>query len=329
MGGGSALSKLAAMIVGFDVGGTNARGVLLDPESGTIIDRDRTSSDGQGPELVAKLVQIVETLAQRNDTQPEAVGLGVAGLAHRSGTVHYSPNLPDLVEFPIGPALEEAVGVPVKVLNDATAGTWAEARFGAGRGADNLAYVALGTGIGTGFVVDGHLATGAHGFAGESGHMVVDYDGPEHITGQRGPWEYYASGSALGRLGREAAESGNFDAGADLAGDIAGITGFHVAEALGTGDPQAAVIFDGFCAEVARGIANLVMVLDPQRVIIGGGLTDIGEPLRAGIDTWLGKLTLGQAYRPRVEIVLAELGSDSGAIGAALMTVSSPRYSPS
>jgi len=307
------------MIVGFDVGGTNARGLLIDPGSGQVVDRERESSAGSGPVLLKTLTDMVGRLADRNGVTIDAVGLGVAGLAHRSGVVHYSPNLPDLVEYPLGTEVQQALGVPVVVMNDATAGTWAEAKLGAGRGADDFVFVALGTGIGTGFVCDGALLQGANGFAGEAGHMVVDAFGPTHITGQQGPWEYFASGSALGRLGREAAADGRFDAGVDLTGAARDIVGFHVIESLRNGDTQAEVILDGFCREVARGIANLVIIFDPERVVIGGGLSEVGEPLRAGVDHWLQELLLGSEHRPRVEVVMAELGDEAGALGAALM----------
>ena len=309
------------MIVGFDVGGTNARGLLIDEQSLAVVDLVRASSAGPGPVVLQTLVELVGVLAGRNEATVDAVGLGVAGLAHRSGVVRYSPNLPDLVEYPLGTELSDRLGVPVVVMNDATAGAWAEAKLGAGRGADDFAFVALGTGIGTGFVVDGRLIQGANGFAGESGHMVVDAHGPAHITGQQGPWEYFASGSALGRMGREAAAAGTFDAGIELAGDPATITGFHVADALAAGDDTARRIFDEFCREVARGCANLVVIFDPQRIVIGGGLTGIGDPLRAGVDHWLRELLLGADHRPRVEVALAQLGDEAGALGAALWAI--------
>ncbi len=314
------------MIMGFDVGGTNARGLLVDPATGATVDDDRTSSDGTGPVLLEKLVTMTRDLVDRNGVELTGVGLAIAGLASSRGTVHYSPNLPEIVEFAIGPELEKRVGVPVAVVNDASSGAWAEAKYGAGRGCADMAFVALGTGIGTGFVVDGRLLEGANGFAGEAGHMVIALDGPVHHTGQRGPWEYFASGTALGRLGREAAAAGLFEAGITLAGAPDQITGFHVAEALRAGDAHAAVVFDAFCRFVAIGITNLVLVLDPSRVIIGGGLTDIGEPLRSGVDDWLQQVLLGADHRPQVEVVLAELGSEAGALGAALVVLEDPRH---
>jgi glucokinase len=308
------------VLVGFDVGGTKVLGVLVDPSSHVVVDREWASSAGSGPVLVATIAAVAERLRDRHDIEVGAIGLGIAGLASRSGVVRYSPNLPELVEFPVAQQLGDRLGVPVLVGNDATAAARAEARLGAGRGVGDFIFLGLGTGIGTGLVIDGHLVQGAHGFAGEAGHMVIDADGPEHHTGQRGPWEYFASGDALGRMGREAAAGGRFGGGQDAAGSVAAIDGTVVVQAMTAGDDEAVAIFDGFCREVARGVANLVLLLDPERLILGGGLADIGEPLRAGVERWIPELLLGASNRPPIEVRIAELGPDAGAIGAALLT---------
>ena len=306
------------MLIGLDVGGTKALGLLIEPETGAVVGRHRASSAGSPTELVATLAGLVELLRTDSEEPITAVGLGIAGLVNRDGTVRYSPNLPTLVEAPIAALVAEAIGQPVCGINDATAGTWAEARAGAGRGSDDLLYVALGTGIGVGLVVHGQLALGANGFAGEAGHMSIDIDGPPHITGQRGAWEHYASGNGLGRRGREAASAGDFPAALDRVDSIDELTGYHVVELLRAEDPGAMGVFDGFCRDVAHGIANLIVVLDPDRIVIGGGLADIGEPLRAGVEYWVGELLVGADHRPIPEITIATLGSDAAAIGAAL-----------
>jgi len=280
------------LVVGVDVGGTNVRALVVDPGDGSVLDRARGSSAGDGPTLAATITRLVADLRDRGHAVA-AVGLGVAGLAHRSGTLRYSPNLPDVVEFPLGPWVERATGLPVAMGNDATCATLAEHRLGAGRGVADFALVTLGTGIGTGFVVDGRLLRGAGGFAGESGHMVVDRNGPAHHTGQRGPWEHFAAGTALDRL---------------LGGPVT------------DGEVPPDVLND-FCHEVALGVANLVQVLDPARVALGGGVSGLGEPLRGGVERWLGDLLLGGAHRDPVEVRLAELGDDAGAVGAALLAV--------
>jgi len=307
------------MIIGVDIGGTKVNALLIDPRDGSIHGVERASSAGDGTTLTATIVTAVDRLRARAETPIRHVGLGVAGLAHRSGVIRYSPNLPDLIEYPLGPAVAEACGATVLVINDATAGAWAEHRLGAGRGVDDFAFVSLGTGIGAGFVVDGRLVLGAHGFAGEVGHMVVDRHGPTHITGQQGPWEYDASGTALGRMGREAARAGHFDLGAASAGNAESVSGPDVAAAVHDGDAQALAILGEFADNVAVGLANLVAIFDPHLVIIGGGLADIGEPLRGGIDRSLGARLLGAEHRPAVDVVIAELGPDAGALGAGIL----------
>lgn len=309
------------MYVGIDVGGTKALALLVDAEraDGAVLDRSLASSAGTADELADTLAELATALIERSDAEVTAVGLGVAGLAHRSGTVRYSPNLPSLIEYPLADEVGDRLGLPVVLGNDATVATLAEWRLGAGRAVDDLVLVTIGTGIGVGLVSGGRLLQGVNGFAGEAGHAVIDRDGPEHLTGERGPWEYFASGSALGRLGREAAAGGRFPAGTARAGSADAVTGHDVTAALAAGDPDAITIFDGFCRDVALGVANLVLTLDPARVVLGGGLVEIGEPLREGVSRWLADLLVGADHRPAVDLRLAELGTDAGAIGAALL----------
>ena len=227
--------------------------------------------------------------------------------------------MPDLVEFPIRARQQKLTGLPVFVGNDATAGAWAEARLGAGRGVDNFAFVALGTGIGTGLVINQNIVLGAHGFAGEAGHATTKSDGPTHITGLSGSREYFASGKALGRRGRQAAEEGKFALGLKLAGSKEQITGLHVSKGLSSEDEQSLVIFDEFCRQVAIGVSNLITVLDAEQIIIGGGLVQIGDLLTSGVEKWLPEFMFGWEYRPEVPIRLAELGIDAGSLGAGLL----------
>ena len=292
--------------IGLDVGGTKVAAVLLERAGGTVLDREQASSGGSATDLVATLAGLVDSLRTRANTDRgmvAAVGLGIAGLVDRRGVVRWSPNLPAAVDHPLTDELEAAVGLPVTTTNDATAATVAEARFGAGRGCEDVALITLGTGIGAGLVVDGRLLRGAHGFAGEPGHMVVDAHGPLHLTGHQGPWEALASGHALGRMGAEAGIG----------------QGPKVVAAMATGDPTATDVFDRWCREVARGLANLVVVLDTRRIVLGGGLVEVGEPLRSGVASWLERLTPGADARPAVEVVLAELGAEAGALGAGLL----------
>ena len=307
------------LTIGFDVGGTNVRGVVLRPGSTEplAIRRARTRPDGDV--LVDTIVDVTNGLIDDIGEPVDAVCLGMAALMDSEGTLRYAPNIPGVVNYPLVPKVVERLGLPVVAENDATAATWAEAKYGAGVGYDHMAFVALGTGIGTGFVLDGKLHRGAHGYAGEAGHITIQRDGPQHITGASGPWEYYASGNGLGILARRWAAEGRVDALVERAGSVAAIRGEHVNELLNEGEPGIEALIARFARDVAVGMADLVYVLDPEIIVLGGGLVDLGECLRKNIEDSLAERILGAAYRPRVPVVTAKLGSYAGAIGSAAL----------
>jgi glucokinase len=305
--------------VGLDVGGTKVLGVVVDA-SGAVLDEHRLltpSTDGSA--IVGAMAEVVGVLRRRHP-EVAVVGAGVAGLATLDGIVRFSPNLPGVVELPIAALLSEAVGLPVSLDNDATCALRAEHVAGAARGADDVALVALGTGVGGAFVLDGELRRGANGFAGEIGHMVVDVGGVPCVCGRRGCWERYASGTGLGRMGREAAEAGRAPRLVELAGgDPLLVRGEHVTEAAGEGDPAALTVVEVLAGWVAVGLVNLVQALDVRRIVIGGGLAEAGHVLIDPIQRAYDERAVGADHRPRVEIVAAQLGEQAGAVGAALL----------
>jgi len=307
-------------VIGIDIGGTSARAIVLDPSSFKIKKQLTATSSDNGRELVHIIKSLVEELEKSTNQSFPTLGLGIAGLAHRSGIVKYSPNLPNLIEFPITTEIENELGIPVVIGNDATVGTIAEWKIGAGKGSDNFTLVTLGTGIGTGFVIDGRLILGNNGFAGEAGHMTIDVNGPVHITGQRGPWEYFASGNALNRIVQQEASKGTYPWGVNEAGNWKNVTSKHLASGIKDLELDSLRILDHFCHEVSKGLINLVLLLDLERIVLGGGVSEIGEPLRSGVEKWIERTLIGSGHRPKIEVKLAELGSNAGAIGAALST---------
>lgn len=307
------------LIVGFDVGGTNVRGVALRPGSTEPLAIRRSRTRFRGDLLVETIVEVTTGLGDDIGEPVDAVGLGMAALMDADGTFRYAPNIPGVVDYPLVPNVRDRLGVPVIAENDATAATWAESQFGAGRGFDHMAFVALGTGIGTGFILDGRLHRGAHGYAGEAGHITIQRDGPQHITGANGPWEYFASGNGLGRLARRWAAEGRIDALIERAGSVDAIRGEHVNELLDEGDPAIEPLIARFAKDVAVGMADLVYVLDPEVFVLGGGLVDLGEILRSNVERHLAGMILGADHRPAVPVVAAELGAYAGAIGAAAL----------
>ena len=285
-------------VIGIDIGGTLARAIVLESTNFEIKDQLTEESSDNGLELVQIIKSLVRELENNTKQSFTSLGIGIAGLAHKSGIVRYSPNLPSLIEFPIADEIKKDLGIPVVVGNDATVGTIAEWKIGAGKGSENFALVTLGTGIGTGFVVNGNLLLGSNGFAGEAGHMTLDVNGPVHLTGQKGPWEYFASGNALNRIVENEASEGNYPWAVNEAGNWKNVTSEHL----------------------SSGVQNLVLLLDLDRIVLGGGVCEIGEPLRSRVEKWIQETLIGSEHRPKVEVKLAKLGSSAGAIGAAIST---------
>ncbi|NLD77667.1 MAG: ROK family protein [Acidimicrobiales bacterium] len=313
---------MSRVVCGLDLGGTKLLGVVVDPSSDApmvVLKRPRPDHVVAG---MASMVEELKASAREVDPAAEvtAVGVGMPGLVDRAGVFRYGPNLKGVVDVGIAEAVADAVGLPVVVDNDATCAGWAEHERGAARGANHSLTVTLGTGIGAGLTVKGQVLRGAHGFAGEPGHMMIEPSGHLCRCGRLGCWEQYASGFALGRMGREAAEQGRAGALVALAGgDLAAIEGEHVTAAAADGDADSLAVIGQFSWWVAQGLANLVNVLDSEVVVIGGGLAEVGEliidPIRRAFDG----VIMGADHRDEVPIVAAQLGERAGAWGAALL----------
>jgi len=204
--------------------------------------------------------------------------------------------------------------------NDATCAAAGELELGAMRGVRDGLMVTLGSGIGGGIVVGGDLFRGAHGFAGEVGHMVIDPDGPMCACGKRGCFETYASGNALAQLASEAAQVGQAAAILELAGgSIEGLRGEHVTQAAAYGDPEAEALLARLGWWLGLGLANLAGIFDPQMIVVGGGLAEAGEAVLGPARLAFAELIEGARFRPPIPIVVAELGERAGAIGAAVV----------
>ncbi|MEY4162660.1 MAG: glucokinase [Actinomycetota bacterium] len=279
--------------VGIDVGGTKCHGVVAD-EKGAVVAELRRPTPHAG-ELIDLLAEMHRELGGGS-----ALGIGVPGLVTPEGIIKASPNLKGAHDIEVGPRLRSALGIPVHVENDATSAAYAEWRVGAARGTDDALIVTLGTGIGGGVVMGGQLQRGAHGFAGEIGHMVVEADGIECVCGRRGCWERYASGSALKRL------SG-------------GMPGEEVFSRAMNGEEGSLAVVDDFARWFCIGVASLTNVLDPQVVVVGGGVVDAWSVLHPAIARWLDRLLYSSDNRPQPTVRPAELGPRAGAIGIALL----------
>jgi glucokinase len=312
------VSPEGSLVAGFDIGGTNVRGLLVGC-GGDVVATAAHRRPPDPEDMVDAVVSLVRRLEEGAGAPVDAVGVGCAGTVDREGVVRASPNIATLIEYPLAAELEQRLQRSVLVENDATAATWAEVQTGAGGGFDDVAFVALGTGIGMGLVLGGELQRGANGFAGEAGHMVIDIAGPECVCGRHGCWEMYASGRALGRLTRMAARDGRVPAIIEAAGDIDSIEGEHVSRLVSEGQPEALMMLDELGWWVGLGLTNLVNILDVSAAVIGGGLSEIGSPLIDAIRRGYRRQQHDIGHRPELAIERAHHGSRAGAIGAALL----------
>jgi glucokinase len=310
-------------VVGVDVGGTKTLGLTVrcvDDGRGrrhaTVLDRERIGSGAHDAGVLDRIEATVSTLLERAAEPVHAIGIGMAGFIGRDGIARTAANTPGLVGLDVPGRLGAAFGLPVIVENDANCVAVAARAQLAPEVADMVA-VTLGTGIGGGIVIGGRLLHGTNGFAGEPGHMVIDPDGPLCPCGQHGCWERYASGNGLGWLARRAAERGAADSLIESAGSIDAIRGEHVTDLLDDDDPAAAAVFEEFTGYVALGVANLIVLLDPELVVIGGGLASQGERLARPVRATLARRFPSASTHRAVRIVVAPEGPDAGALGAA------------
>ncbi len=306
------------LAIGVDIGGTKVSAGVVTPEGTVLADlRRRTPSSDPGETAAAIAGAVVELRAEYEVT---AVGIGAAGWVDLARTtVLFAPNLAWRDE-PLKQRLEDLIGLPVIIENDANAAAWAEYRFGAGQGSRVLAMITLGTGIGSGLVIDGELYRGAHGIAPEFGHMCVVPDGRRCGCGNRGCWEQYASGKALVREARDIALGAPLSAGALLAaagGDVTAIDGPTVTEVALAGDAAARECFDEIGRWLGKGLAGLASALDPSCFVIGGGVADAGEFLLNPTTRAFEATLPGRGFRPMPAVRLAALGNLAGLVGAA------------
>jgi glucokinase len=307
-----------SLTIGVDVGGTKVAAGVVD-EHGKIVEKLRRATPSSSPARTEQVIaETVGELLGRH--QVRAVGLGAAGFIDEAGaSVRFAPNLA-WREEPLRQRVEERTGFEVVVENDGNTAAWAEFRFGAGRGERDVIVVGVGTGIAGGLVLDGQMYRGRWGTAGEWGHLRLVPEGRPCGCGRRGCWEQYASGNALVREARERAAALPEAAAGLLAygdGTAEGLTGPMITAAAQAGDPLAMACFADVGRWLGRGVAEVVSVLDPGLVVIGGGVSEAGEMLLAPARAEFAIAVVGAAHRPHVPFVSATLGNDAGMVGAA------------
>ena len=309
-------------VVGIDLGGTKIVAALVSP-SGRIMDRERAPTlAAEGPQsVVQRIFGVVDGLLKRAAMRPEDTGgicVAAAGpIDMREGRVKNAPNLPGWESVPLRDMVRDRFAIPSFLINDAKAAVLGESRFGAGQGVKNLLCITLGTGIGGGIMIDGKLYLGQSGAAGEVGHMTIDVNGPKCACGNTGCWETLASGTAMEReaLRRLSRGEGSSLSRLTETGTKA-ISANEIAEAAREGDGLALGVIRWTADYVGVGLVNLVDIFNPEMIVMGGGLSKIGDMLlQPAIDIVRQRAfpLLSQAVR----IVPSTIGDDAGVLGAA------------
>ncbi|WP_246849850.1 ROK family protein [Nocardioides xinjiangensis] len=305
------------VVVGVDIGGTKVLAGAVDPDGRVVRTASRTTPGRRGVTCEAEDALVSAVLEAAGGRAVAAVGIAAAGFVDSAGErVVFAPHLPWQGE-PLRELLAERLGCPVALDNDANCAARAEAHHGAARGAAHALMVTMGTGIGGAVLLRGEVVRGASGMAGEFGHMQVVPDGRPCECGRRGCWEQYSSGNALVRRARSLmTEQASVLASG---GDPDVVTGPMVTAAAEQGDRVARAAFASVGDWLGVGTANLVAALDPEVVVIGGGVSAAGELLLAPARDALSRTLVGAAHRRVPRLVAARLGPRAGMVGAALL----------
>ena len=310
-------------VLAIDLGGTKIAAALISPDN-RVMDRAHSPTlAAEGPQPVtSRIFSTIDRLLSQSATDPaQLYGIAIAAAGAidiNKGLVTSSPNLPGWINIPLRDMARKRYGVDSCLLNDASAAALAEHRLGAGRGTANLIYLTVSTGIGGGIIINGELYSGISGGAGELGHMTIDANGPECDCGNTGCLEVLASGRAVAREAKRRIKEGERSRLTDIvSGDPEGITAEKVAIAAQDGDRLAIDVISRAAGYLGVGMVNLVNIFNPEMIIVGGGLSKMGElllgPAREVVRQRAFPLCAGA-----VRIVTAELGDDAGVLGAAI-----------
>jgi len=308
--------------LGLDTGGTGIKWVVTDPDLAVVASGEVPTDPEHITVSLARVASAVgpELGAEADLQRLAGMGMAVAGIVDPvAGRLGRSPNLPGWEDKNLAKAARDVFGqVETAFANDVNAALYGEFAQGAGRGCDDLVMIALGTGVGGGVVIGGNLVTGTHHGAGEIGHTVLDPDGPTCTCGNRGCLEAWAGSVAILKRAREAAAAGATGLKDALAEHGNGFTPRDLADLANAGDAEALEIFTETGRRLGQAVGNLVNVLDPGRVIIGGGVSRAGDLILGPCRAVVPGLVLA-AEAKNVPIVEAELGTLAAAVGAACL----------
>lgn len=311
--------------IGIDVGGTNIKFALVSKTGEILYSNSIPTRSEMGYEYTVNNMKqaistlLAETKSSKNDI--DGIGFGFPGqVDYKTGVVKNLPNIPGWADVPIAQIIEKEFGIPTKIDNDVRCAALGELNYGAGKGCENLICITVGTGIGSGIILNGKLVRGASNAAGEIGHIKLFYNGEKLCgCGDYGCLEAYVSGPSIVEMATDYLRGGKSTKYREMAdGEI---TPYIVAQAAMQGDGVAKRIFTIMGEYLGTGLASVVNLLNPERIIIGGGVAGCGDLLLAPVKETLLKRAMPISANA-VEIVPAQLGNNAGVIGSSLLVES-------
>lgn len=308
--------KGSDLTIGIDIGGTKISAGVVD-SSGNLIDSSKCSTPAEGgKELISSVVNLVKELNKKHEIK--GIGISIAALISSDyGTIVGAPNIANLSKLNFANEIKEEFKLPIIIENDANAAMWAEFKFGNAKGLNPVMFFIIGTGVGGGLVIDGKLFKGANGIGAEFGHMCVVPNGLLCGCGAKGCIEQYASGGALIRYANEALLANPDKSEEVLSFGEGKLSGTALTKAAKAGNELALAAFSKQADWLGLACASYSLIIDPQAIIIGGGVVDAGElflaPVRAAMRKYM---PFAESHVPP-KIIAAKFGNDAGLIGAA------------
>lgn len=308
--------------IGIDIGGMSIKGAAVDSNGRVYEKFSMPFVKGEPGEVtIRKLADIVKEYIAANNLEDKIVGIGIGSpgtLDVKNGIVNYANNL-GWKELPVAKLMQETLPYPVRLTNDANAASLGEAKYGAGKSYETIIMLTLGTGVGGGIIINGKLFEGNEGKGGELGHVVVQVDGEQCSCGRKGCLEAYASATALIRDCKKAMRSNKRSLMWKISPDIELVNGKLPFEAAKQGDETAIKVLDNYVKYLGEGILNFCNIFRPNVIVLSGGIANAGPFLFDKLNKYVKDRNYGYQYTPEVKIVPAELGYDSGKIGAAAL----------
>ncbi len=309
--------------IGVDVGGTNVKIALVDFDGKIVYSNTVPTRAEMGFEAGVNNIKqaIKELMSETGESLQtiEAIGFGLPGqIDYKEGVVKNLPNIPGWVNIPLAKIIEDEFSIPTRLDNDVRCAALGELNFGAGKGCENLICITVGTGIGSGIVLNGKLVRGAANAAGEIGHIKMTMnDGPLCGCGDYGCFEAYASGPAIVTMAKEYISGGKSAKYKEMATDGI-ISPYIVAQAALQGDAVSIQIFKQMGKIIGLGLSSVVNLLNPEKIIIGGGVADAGDILLEPIKQTIKERAMS-IQANSVSVVPAQLANTAGVIGASLL----------